>query len=1240
MPDPATGPGPAAVPAAGALATPLAAPGRTARRPARPRSRAKAGLAPRPCGNGGKRSRTLFALALFAWSLAAAAPAARCQTAYLVRDLAPGDTSTPYLNPVEFFSLGDRAFFLANDSPHGPDAQSLWVSDGTPGGTQPLAAVCPRGPRGCNANRGSFYLSSARGVVFFIDDLGQLWRSDGTVAGTFQLTSRLGGGATDFAPDFVFLNGILYFVACSPTCELWRSDGTVAGTTRLAVLNLPYGPSRALVVAAGRLFFLLTPNTGVTPTVWTSDGTAAGTMPVAALAAKPAVALTAIGDRLFFVGDSYENPNQLWATGPLGADPQLLLQLGSGRDQFVGLPVAAGGLWFLADDGRGDQLWSTDGTAAGTAPVTQFPSGAAFVGVQDGLVAQLGDRLVFAAALLYGPVQLWSVSGSPATVTPLTSPAINVGTIVASGSRLVFSTTGFNSSAPATVWSTDGTVGGTVPLKVTCRAQCSPPQQRFTSFLAATGGKTFFGVVEADGFEIWSTDGTPVRTHRFGDGLMTLRARFATDVALLGGKLLYTGEGGGGDAQLWISDGTAAGTRQLTDQPAPNSSSPRGFAALGDQLFFVATSPASGAAGLWRSSGTADSTLQLASPVDGLPAVAGGSAFFLQKDAAGTEQLWSADPSGTATRQLTSFPGGQQIEANLIAYHGELLFAVAGASGCSLWRSDGTAAGTIQAIDLSGQAQHVGRLTGLEPDLYFTTVTAARDASAVWRSDGTPAGTEKLVDFSAALLDDPRFTRAGTTVFFLGLAGENTTLGLWRTDGTAAGTLALTTVPNLSDLVALNGLLYFFQGYGLLRSDGTAAGTFAIAYLEDDSAGGLPRYPSGLTAFNGRLFFSADDSAHGMELWTSDGSAAGTLLVRDLAAGLEGSMPSAFTVAGQHLYFTAHDPLHGSELWESDGTAAGTRLVQDIQPGPAGSFPGGMTPAGGLLYFAADDGLSGTELWALPLTGGAGCSAGGSALCLQGNRFKVEAAWRDFQGNGGTGQAVPLSADTGYFWFFSPGNIEIIVKVLDGRGLNGDFWVFYGALSDVEYAITVTDTQTGLTRRYVNPAGQFASTGDINAFPPAGTLRAALPQSRRAASPRPAAPPMPLPIPALPSDPQPSRERAAAGTCHAGPGRLCLNGSRFAVAVAWKDFSGNTGVGTAAPLTSDTGGFWFFDAANVELVLKVLDGRAVNGKFWVFYGALSDVQYTLTVTDTVTGAVRTYTNPSGRFASVGDTGAF
>src|SRR5215813_12088481 len=106
----------------------------------------------------------------------------------------------------------------------------------------------------------------------------------------------------------------------------------------------------------------------------------------------------------------------------------------------------------------------------------------------------------------------------------------------------------------------------------------------------------------------------------------------------------------------------------------------------------------------------------------------------------------------------------------------------------------------------------------------------------------------------------------------------------------------------------------------------------------------------------------------------------------------------------------------------------------------------------------------------------------------------------------------------------------------------------------------------------------------------------------------------------------------SAAPCAAGPSTLCLSGERFSVSVQWKDFQGRTGQGQAVGLTTDTGYFWFFNDANIELVVKVLDARAINQRFWVFFGALSNVEYTLSVTDTATGAAKNYVNPSGQFA--------
>jgi hypothetical protein len=253
------------------------------------------------------------------------------------------------------------------------------------------------------------------------------------------------------------------------------------------------------------------------------------------------------------------------------------------------------------------------------------------------------------------------------------------------------------------------------------------------------------------------------------------------------------------------------------------------------------------------------------------------------------------------------------------------------------------------------------------------------------------------------------------------------------------------------------------------------------------------------------------------------------------------------------------------------------------------------------------------------------CIAGDTTLCLAGGRFEVRVTWRDFEGNSGVASAESLTSDTGYFWFFDPANVEIVLKVLDARAVNDFFWVFYGGLSNVEYTIAVHDTVTGIGKTYFNPAGSFGSAGDTAAIPGSAVLEPwREPDAAR-------------------FDPWSSVvERSAAAataTCTADDESLCLQQSRFAVSITWKDFDGQGGVGQAVPLSGDTGYFWFFDPANVEVVVKVLDGRSFNGQFWVFYGALSNVEFTLTVTDSVTGAIKTYVNPLGEFASVGDTAA-
>ncbi len=249
------------------------------------------------------------------------------------------------------------------------------------------------------------------------------------------------------------------------------------------------------------------------------------------------------------------------------------------------------------------------------------------------------------------------------------------------------------------------------------------------------------------------------------------------------------------------------------------------------------------------------------------------------------------------------------------------------------------------------------------------------------------------------------------------------------------------------------------------------------------------------------------------------------------------------------------------------------------------------------------------------------CTAG-PYLCLAGDRFRAEVTWKA-NGVAAPAQAVSLSGDTGYFWFVDAANVELVVKVLDGRAINGHFWVFYGGLTNLAYTLTITDTVTGAVKVYSNPAGKFASAGDTAAF--AATAAAALSIADAEE--------------ALPEAVAPAPLAETKAACAAGPASLCLGAARFQVLLSWKDFSGKAGTGQAVPLSDDTGYFWFTSPDNVEVIVKVLDGRGINGHFWVFYGGLSNLEYTITVIDTVTGLRKTYTNPAHQFGSQGDTSA-
>ena len=274
-------------------------------------------------------------------------------------------------------------------------------------------------------------------------------------------------------------------------------------------------------------------------------------------------------------------------------------------------------------------------------------------------------------------------------------------------------------------------------------------------------------------------------------------------------------------------------------------------------------------------------------------------------------------------------------------------------------------------------------------------------------------------------------------------------------------------------------------------------------------------------------------------------------------------------------------------------------------------------PGDGILRFAT----YGRGIWDYSPAGEA-CVADDRTLCFQDGRFEVKVAWKDFSGGEGEGHVVPGSgAESGLFWFFQPANWELMVKVLDACSLSNRFWIFSAATTTVEYTLRVRDTRTGQTVEYRNPSGQASpAVTDTGSFACSATAAALQLKGSSFLT--------------------PSQAIAPAAACESTDTTLCLAG-RIRVEMDWRDFQDGRGQGHAAPLRSgDSGIFWFFAPTNWEALTKVVDGCSLNGHYWVFGAALTTVEYTLRVSDTVTGEHREYFNPLGRISpTIADTSA-
>ena len=317
------------------------------------------------------------------------------------------------------------------------------------------------------------------------------------------------------------------------------------------------------------------------------------------------------------------------------------------------------------------------------------------------------------------------------------------------------------------------------------------------------------------------------------------------------------------------------------------------------------------------------------------------------------------------------------IKMNDIAYFN----AYTPETGYELWRSDGTEAGTWLVKDIypGWRSAQIREKIVYNNRLYFSA-TSSGYGSELWVSDGTSEGTYMLEDLYRGTKGGApsSFAISGGILYFSATSGSNLNRELWRSNGTTQGTHRVKDINVGEDgsypkhLVDVNGTLFFsaktdLEGRELWKSDGTAVGTQLVKDIYPGSqsgiSGGDPLGENPLIAFQNKLIFPAITALSGEEIWSSDGTLAGTGMLKNINFFNSSSEPEDWTIAGNNLYFTASTNSQGRELWVTDGTSVGTVLVEDIEPGATGSSPSSLKAAGSILYFSANTSTNGRELW-------------------------------------------------------------------------------------------------------------------------------------------------------------------------------------------------------------------------------------------------------------------------------------
>jgi len=849
---------------------------------------------------------------------------------------------------------GGYIYFAADDGEHGIE---LWRSDGTLENTRLVADIREDSPNASGLPLGLTPFRS--GVVFTADDGShgrEFWISDGR---STSLIADIVPGKKSSAgvsleehrrPLGAEMNDMFIFIAADPadTSEvswdkkLWRTDGTPEGTQVIGPDWLKI-ENTGLDRAGGWIYFMGTrqPLSGDGNALWRTDGTNSGTVQLSGTAGR--LDLTEIrsrfgaSDSLYFTAviASQEDERRLWRVGAETGD---IVNLGlvdkSFSNSYLEYVQGTGNIVYASTPSGADTLkiWKTDGTAEGT---RLLHANETTCRRNSGVVVH-DDVLVFADCDLG-----WSPT--------------------------------FPSRSNVELWSFRD--GRAAPLKELFAGDL---EYGSAQVKAASGNYVWIAGIDADhrpGLWSWnraSGEITRLVSGEFGGALFEAVMEIVID-----GVLYFSFNGDNRGTELWRSDGTPEGTFFIKDiVPGEGGSHPQAFAVMDGTLYFFAEIPDATVNAMERSIVKDVIESEVISPADKYPAI--GQPINFQSPAMG---LWRSDGTEAGTMLVTALTlPDRSGPRSLMSNAGTLFFpAKSPGYGVELWISDGTPSGTRLLVDIlpGVGGSYPIHLTVFDGEVLFWANDG--EAESLWKSDGSVAGTQRVKAvipsteacsrfwISSAcwrpsrfmLMDDSRFYfTVEESVPIRILNGAPMPWQLWESNGSPEGTSLRMQAPFPSDapVAAVHSM---FSIGNTLHALGTThnsrkqllvriepeAGTFT-AIKEFSSArvlsSVLAMKPD--TPYRELLFLTASEWPQGQEVWVSNGTPDGTVLVADIAPGpasTDFSYTAPLFVDSDEVFFTAQTRAAGTRLWRMN-----LQEIQSAMPGASGVIvPAPLTTA-------------------------------------------------------------------------------------------------------------------------------------------------------------------------------------------------------------------------------------------------------------------------------------------------------